>query len=108
MNTLEKAIESILNSYTSQTIGTAQVVSVLIVVLALALYEFVVYRVVSHRAFYNKSFNICIVVLPFFIATIVMCLQSNIVITLGTIGALAHAVSAVVRSYRDCVRLPAL
>lgn len=42
MNTLEKAIESILNSYTSQTIGTAQVVSVLIVVLALALYEFVV------------------------------------------------------------------
>ena len=46
MNTLEKAIESILNSYTSQTIGTAQVVSVLIVVLALALYEFVVYRVV--------------------------------------------------------------
>ena len=89
MNTLEKAIESILNSYTSQTIGTAQVVSVLIVVLALALYEFVVYRVVSHRAFYNKSFNICIVVLPFFIATIVMCLQANIVITLGTIGALA-------------------
>ncbi len=89
MNTLGKAIESILNSYTSQTIGTAQVVSVLIVVLALALYEFVVYRVVSHRAFYNKSFNICIVVLPFFIATIVMCLQSNIVITLGTIGALA-------------------
>lgn len=61
----------------------------LLVVLILALYEFVVYRIVSHRAFYNKSFNICIVVLPFFIATIVMCLQSNIVITLGTIGALA-------------------
>lgn len=89
MNIFSKTIDNIFNSYTNQTIGTAQIVSVLLVVLVLALYEFIVYRVVSHRAFYNKSFNICIVILPFFIATIVMCLQSNIVITLGTIGALA-------------------
>ena len=89
MNTLSKTIDNIFNSYANQTIGTAQIISVLLVVLVLALYEFAVYRVVSHRAFYNKSFNICIVILPFFIATIVMCLQSNIVITLGTIGALA-------------------
>ncbi len=89
MNILSKTFDNILNSYTNQSVGTAQVISVLLVVLVLALYEFAVYRVVSHRAFYNKSFNICIVILPFFIATIVMCLQSNIVITLGTIGALA-------------------
>jgi len=89
MNILSKTMDNIFNSYTNQTIGTAQIISVLLMVLVLALYEFAVYRVVSHRAFYNKSFNICIVVLPFFIATIVMCLQSNIVITLGTIGALA-------------------
>ena len=89
MNIISKTIDNIFNSYSNQTIGTAQIISVLLVVLILALYEFVVYRVVSHRAFYNKSFNICIVILPFFIATIVMCLQSNIVITLGTIGALA-------------------
>lgn len=89
MNILSKTIDNIFNSYSNQTIGTAQIISVLLVVLILALYEFVVYRVVSHRAFYNKSFNICIVIMPFFIATIVMCLQSNIVITLGTIGALA-------------------
>ncbi len=89
MNILSRAFENIFHSYTNQILGTAQIVSVLLVVLVLALYEFAVYRVVSHRAFYNKSFNICIVILPFFVATIVMCLQSNIVITLGTIGALA-------------------
>ena len=33
--------------------------------------------------------NLLILLLPFFIATIIMCLQSNIIITLGTIGALA-------------------
>ena len=91
MNIFSKTIDNIFNSYTNQTLGTAQIVSVLLVVLVLALYEFAVYRVVSHRAFYNKSFNICIVILPFFIATIVMCLQSNIVITLGTIGACPSA-----------------
>ncbi|MCQ2548453.1 MAG: DUF4956 domain-containing protein [Lachnospiraceae bacterium] len=55
----------------------------------LSLYEFLVYRYVSHRAFYNKSFNIAVAIIPLFIATIILCLQSNIVITLGTIGALA-------------------
>lgn len=89
MNFLSRLIENIFNSYTNQALDTVQLVSVLLVVLVLALYEFAVYRVVSHRAFYNKSFNISIVILPFFIATIIMCLQSNIVITLGTIGALA-------------------
>lgn len=89
MNILSKVIENIMNTYKNQAIDTTVLVSVLLMVLFMALYEFVVYRVVSHRAFYNRSFNICIAVLPFFIATIILCLQSNIVITLGTIGALA-------------------
>ena len=58
-------------------------------VLILSTYEFIVYRFISHRSFYNKSFNVAIAILPFFIATIILCLQSNIIITLGTIGALA-------------------
>jgi len=62
---------------------------VLVMVLLISIYEFLIYRVVSHRAFYNRSLNITIAILPFFIATIILCLQSNIVITLGTIGALA-------------------
>ena len=63
--------------------------AVIVVVGILALYEFFVYQVVMHRSLYNKAFNISIAVLPFFIATIILCLQSNLVITLGTIGALA-------------------
>lgn len=89
MNILSKAIENIINTYSNQALDTTTIVSVLIMVLIMALYEFAVYRVVSHRAFYNRSFNICIAVMPFFIATIILCLQSNLVITLGTIGALA-------------------
>ena len=86
---MENTIKNIIDSYYNPALYTSVVVSVLIVVLLLSIYEFIVYRLVSHRAFYNRSFNICIAILPFFIATIVLSLQSNIVITLGTIGALA-------------------
>lgn len=89
MGALTRTIENIINSYENPQLGTAVILSVLLMALVLCIYEFIVYRVVSHRAFYNKSFNICIAVLPLFIATIILCLQSNIVITLGTIGALA-------------------
>ena len=89
MEILNRAIENIINSYENSQLAGAIIISVLLMVLILCVYEFLVYRYVSHRAFYNKSFNICIAILPFFIATIILCLQSNIVITLGTIGALA-------------------
>ena len=81
--------ENIINTYSSESITTVTILSVLFMVLVLAVYEFLIYRFVSHRSFYNKSFNVTIAILPFFISTIIMCLQSNIIITLGTIGALA-------------------
>ena len=81
--------EGIINSYSNESVTTATILTVLVMVTFLAIYEFLVYRFVSHRSFYNKSFNITTAILPFFIATIILCLQSNIIITLGTIGALA-------------------
>lgn len=81
--------ENIQNGYNNPGLNSSVIGSVLLMVLLLCAWEFIVYRLVSHRAFYNRSFNISIAVLPFFIATIILCLQSNIVITLGTIGALA-------------------
>lgn len=89
MDTLKTVMENIGNSYYNSILYTSVIIAVLFVVLLLSMYEFLVYRLVSHRAFYNRSFNICIAVLPLFISTIILCLQSNIVITLGTIGALA-------------------
>jgi uncharacterized membrane protein YhiD involved in acid resistance len=84
-----EVFENIFNTYSNESITTTTILSVLLMVLCLAVYEFIVYRFVSHRSFYNKSFNITIAILPFFISTIILCLQSNVVITLGTIGALA-------------------
>jgi uncharacterized membrane protein YhiD involved in acid resistance len=93
-------INNIINLYSNESITTTTIISVLIMVLILSIYEFLIYRFVSHRSFYNKSFNITIAILPFFISTIILCLQSNIIITLGTIGALA-----IIR-FRTAVRDP--
>ena len=89
MSFITNLFETIKNAYSKDSISTVLIASMMIVVALLSAYEFLVYRFVSHRAFYNKSFNISIAVLPFFIATIILCLQSSLVITLGTIGALA-------------------
>lgn len=89
MNIIVNILDSIKTNFSSPLISASVIISVLLVVALVSLYEFVIYKLVSHRTMYNKSFNICVAVLPFFIATIILCLQSNIVITLGTIGALA-------------------
>lgn len=89
MEQITAIFDHIGSSYKDGEITTTVILSVLMVTAVLAIYEFLVYRFVSHRAFYNKAFNVSIAVLPFFIATIILCLQSNIIITLGTIGALA-------------------
>lgn len=89
MGLISAIVNHISNSFYNQEITTSMLLAVLVVTGILALYEFIVYQVVLHRSLYNKAFNISIAVLPFFISTIILCLQTNLVITLGTIGALA-------------------
>ena len=100
MSILRPIFDNVISSYASEILPAKVILAVLFMVLILSAYEFAVYRLVSHRAFYNRAFNISITVLPFFIATIILCLQSNLVITLGTIGALA-----IIR-YRTAVKDP--
>lgn len=82
-------INSIFSAIGRDVAPLSTIIAVLLVTLVMSVYVFVVYRTVSHRAVYNKQFHVAILVIPFFIASIVMALQSNIVVTLGTIGALA-------------------
>ena len=83
------ALSEAANHFYNPALTTSTILSVIGMVLILSLAEFLVYRLISNREFYNRSFNITLAVIPFFIATIVLSLQSNLVITLGTIGALA-------------------
>ncbi len=100
MDLLSLTFDNISGAFEASSVTTSVILAVLLFSILLSAYEFAVYRLVSHRAFYNRSFNISITVMPLFIATIILCLQASIVITLGTIGALA-----IIR-YRTAVKDP--
>lgn len=89
MRIIEGISNYIETGFTNVQVTTTQVTTVLLMATILSVYEFIIYRFVSKRSFYSKQFNITLAVLPLFISTIIMTLQSNLLITLGTIGALA-------------------
>ena len=55
----------------------------------IALYIFVIYRVVTRKTFYSKTFNISLVALAVVTSAIILAMQSNLVISLGMVGALS-------------------
>lgn len=89
MNTLQGILDGINNGMANAEISTTRTVTMLAMVALLSFYEFLVYRYVSKRSFYSKHFNISLAIIPFFISTIIMALQTSLVVSLGTIGALA-------------------
>lgn len=53
------------------------------------LYIFLVYRVVTRKAFYSKSFSISLVVLAMITTAVILTIQSSVVVSLGMVGALS-------------------
>lgn len=54
-----------------------------------AVYIFFIYRTITKKTFYSKTFNISLVALTIIITAIIITIQSNIVISLGMVGALS-------------------
>lgn len=81
--------KSFLEGYGGNTIGTADLVATLLFTCLLALYIYLVYRLLTRKTFYSKSFNISLVALAIITAAIILTIQSSIVISLGMVGALS-------------------
>jgi len=89
MSLTEILQNAFLNGYASREIQVADVLVCLLVTGILAVYIFVVYRMVNKHSFYNKSFNLSLLALAIIIAAIILTIQSNIVVSLGMVGALS-------------------
>ena len=55
----------------------------------LAVYEFFIYRIVNRNTFYSRSFNLSLIALAVITASVILTIQSNIVVSLGMVGALS-------------------
>lgn len=81
--------KSFMEGFASSEITTLTIVTALLVASALALYIFVVYRVVTRKTFYSKTFNISLAGICVITASLILTMQSSVVLSLGMVGALS-------------------
>lgn len=55
----------------------------------LGLYIFVIYHLINKKSFYNRNFNLSLVALAVITSAIILTIQSNVVVSLGMVGALS-------------------
>ena len=81
--------KSFLEGFASTEINTMTVVVALAIASILAMYIFIAYRVITRKTFYSKSFNLSLVGMTIITAALILVMQSNIVLSLGMVGALS-------------------
>lgn len=81
--------QSFLDAFNSASISTTRIAISLILTTVLAMYIFIVYKVFTRQTFYSKSFNISLVAITIITASIILAMQSSLVISLGMVGALS-------------------
>lgn len=81
--------KSFLENWVQTDVGLYNTFYTLLYVLLLVLAVFFVYRTVTKKTFYSKNFGISLVCISLITALVIMAIQSNIVISLGMVGALS-------------------
>lgn len=90
MNTFSDIFKkSFLEGFNSGDITTGRILVTLGVTVVLAAYIFIVYYTATKKTFYNKSFNISMALVAVITSAIILAMQSNLVISLGMVGALS-------------------
>ena len=80
--------KSFLSQFNSD-LSTTSIVMALLITAIIAIDIFAVYRVVCRKAFYSRSFAISLPVIAMITASVIIAVQSSIVISLGMVGALS-------------------
>lgn len=81
--------KSVMEGFSQTDITTTQIIITLVITMILAIYIFFIYKLETRSVFYSKEFNITVAVVSVVTASIVLAMQSNIVVSLGMVGALS-------------------
>lgn len=92
--------KSVLEGFAASDLFTSTIVVTLCLAAALGLYVYMIYRLEAKEGFYSRGFNKTLALLPMITASIVLAMQSNLVVSLGMVGALS-----IVR-FRNAVKNP--
>jgi len=78
-----------MEGYASINLTLGIIVGCIVCTLVLSGYVFIVYKWINKKAFYNKNFNLSLIALAVITAAVILTIQSNIVVSLGMVGALS-------------------
>ena len=92
--------KSVLQEFTDPAVTMGDIAAALGMAALLALYIYLIYKLVTRSAFYSRDFNKSLAMLPVITAGILLAMQSSFVISLGSVGALS-----IVR-FRNAVKDP--
>lgn len=89
MSMKEALQKSLFEGYAAMDLQLNEVVVCMLCTIAIAFYIYAIYRAINRNAFYNKSFNLSLIALAVITASVILTIQSNIVVSLGMVGALS-------------------
>ncbi len=81
--------KSVLEGFAYSDFSAVKIMVTLMITFLISLYIFMIYRATTKNSFYNKNFNVSMAAISMVTAGIVMAMQSNLVISLGMVGALS-------------------
>lgn len=89
MNYIDIFKKSFLEGYSSSSLTVKSILVCMIITILISAYIFMIYRLTNRNSFYNKNFNMSLPAIAIITAAIILTIQSNIVISLGMVGALS-------------------
>ena len=89
MGLIDLLKKAFMEGYATSSITIATVLMCIGCTMAIAIYIYLIYKIVNRNSFYNKGFNISLVIIAVITAAIILTIQSNIVVSLGMVGALS-------------------
>lgn len=89
MEIIDVLKRAFIEGYASADINVLSVCICTVCTALIAVYIFWVYRRVHKNSFYNRNFNISLIALAIITSAIILTIQSNIVVSLGMVGALS-------------------
>lgn len=81
--------KSFLDGYAGNEITTTTIILAMLIASAMAFYIFLVYRVLTRKTFYSKTFNISLAGITVITTALILTMQSSVVLSLGMVGALS-------------------
>ena len=86
---MELIMKSFLEGYATSELNLGTMFICMGIASAIGCYIFLIYRLMNRNAFYSRNFNMSLIALAVITSAIILTIQSNIVVSLGMVGALS-------------------